>query len=774
MPKTRVSELIKVGGVVQGVGFRPFVYAQARSFDVCGTILNNAQGVLIEAEGAPDALADFVAAIVSDPPPQARVDSLERLCRPAAKGFVDFTILPSLSGSQVMTLIPPDIAMCAACHQDIITPGNRRAGYPFTNCSHCGPRYSIVEGLPYDRAATSMKDFDLCPRCRAEYEDPGNRRFHAQPNACALCGPRLSLRDAKGNLLEVSRPLASVATALKDGLVVAIRGLGGFQLLVDAGSATAVARLRTRKCRRAKPLAVMVASLERAQGLCHIGAGAASLLEGAARPIVLLPCKEAPRGLVEGMNPGLDELGIMLPYTPLHLLLLREEDCPEVLVVTSGNRSGSAMIGDNSAAISELSGIADLFLCHDRDILSRVDDSVVRRVAGRNQVLRRARGYVPNGMPLLEKLPVVLACGAALKATFCLIRGREAFLSQHLGDLSHLDSLCLYRETITHLRGLLQVTPEVVVCDIHPDYLSSHYAKEVGLPLIRVQHHHAHAMAVSVEHGLSGQVLALILDGSGLGDDGTLWGGEVLAADAHGYTRLGSFSAMSLPGGDVAAREPWRMALSLLQQVDMPGFVLPGISEAWQEDLQKMMGKAFNCPPTSSCGRFFDGISALLGICLVADYEGQAALELEVLARKEMGARDMEELLRGRPFQGELLVLDNRLVLQQQDLTLQVLQQLAARRTTGAIALDFHLCLIHCLSAFLVRLAGESGLSRVVLGGGCLQNTLLLKGLFVLLKQQGLAVYTGEQIPVNDGGIALGQAIIGGVAYVSGSPYESD
>jgi hydrogenase maturation protein HypF len=489
---------------------------------------------------------------------------------------------------------------------------------------------------------------------------------------------------------------------------------------------------------------------------------------------VLLPRKKS--SLPEVVTPGIDEIGVMLPYTPLHQLLFREEGCPSTLVMTSGNRSGAPIFTANDAAVHGLKGIADCFLLHNRDILTRVDDSVAR-IMGREkkvQILRRARGYVPAPTPLFRELPLMLACGGGLKSTFCLTRAKEAFLSQHIGDLFNLESLDFYQESIYHFKRLLQVEPEAVVCDLHPDYLSSHYAKDLGLPLYKVQHHHAHAAAVLVEHGIEEKVLALVLDGTGLGDDDTIWGGEILEADCFSYKRVGSFSSMLLPGGDAAAQQPWRMGLSLLHSLGQKTVLLQMADEQKQAAVWQMMQQSFNCPPTTSCGRFFDGIAAILGVCSSVDYEGQAAMELETLARRAMGGQDLAALLTGCHVYAEVLETENRLVLQQQQLTQQVLNQLENGMEKAAIALDFHLCLIHSLSELLCRIAEKTGLKRVVLGGGCMQNSLLLRGLFILLEQNGFTVHTGEQIPVNDGGIALGQAVIGGLAHVSGSTHESD
>ncbi len=763
---------IIVRGIVQGVGFRPFVYRLAKQCNIAGTIVNSDQGVVIEAEGKLSPIQDFIESLRFSSPPLARITSVQQHSQSSLKGFKEFSILESVSSETCRAIIPADVALCSDCLQDILDPQNRRFGYPFTNCTNCGPRFTIVEFMPYDRPGTSMRHFHLCSACKAEYEDPENRRFHAQPNACAECGPELSYHDMHGVLLRVSSPLKEVACSLKQGEIVALRGLGGFHLVVDAGSEQAVERLRIRKGRKSKPLAVMTSNLEEARWFCHIDTEAEKLLTGAEHPIVLLPRKQS--YLAEALTPGIDEIGVMLPYTPLHQLLFFQADCPRTLVMTSGNKSGLPIFTANDAAIAGLQGVADCFLLHNREIVTRIDDSVARITGNRVQLLRRARGYVPTPTPLHMELPSMLACGGGLKSTFCLTREREGFLSQHIGDLFNLESLDFYKESIDHFKRLLQVEPEAVVCDLHPDYLSSHYAKETGLPLYKVQHHHAHAAAVLVEHGIEGKVLALILDGSGLGDDKTIWGGEVLEADCFSYKRIGSLSSMLLPGGDAAAEEPWRMALSLLFGAKQTAPKLHLVDEQKQSALWQMMEQGFNCPITTSCGRLFDGIAALLGICLTADYEGQAAMELESLARQAMGEQSLGDLLAKCHPQAEIVSTEQRLIVQQSKLVQNVLDQLDNERETSAIALDFHLCLIQSLFILLRKLSKKTGCRQVVLAGGCMQNTLLLRGLFILLEQENFTVYTGEQIPVNDGGISLGQAVIGGLRHVSGRTHESD
>ncbi|MBU1060035.1 MAG: carbamoyltransferase HypF [Proteobacteria bacterium] len=770
---------IIVLGTVQGVGFRPFVYRLAKQFALSGTIVNTDQGVVIEAQGEQHSIQGFTDRLSSAPPPLAHITSLQQRPLPALKKITGFSILTSICTESSKTLIPADIALCQECLQDILDPNNRRFEYPFTNCTNCGPRLTIVESIPYDRPSTSMRHFPFCSACREEYENPEDRRFHAQPNACPDCGPQVSWHDNRGTRVPVSSPLGEAAQALRQGKIVALRGLGGFHLTAAADLEQAIERLRQRKGRKSKPLAVMAANMAEAERICHLNPEAVSLLSGAERPIVLLPRKKGQ--LVANLTPGIDEIGVMLPYTPLHQLLFQEKECPQTLVMTSGNMSGAPIFTANDAAVAGLSGIADCFLLHNREIVTRVDDSVARITPRGPQLLRRARGYVPAATPLPWPLPPLLACGSGLKSTFCLTRDQDAFLSQHIGDLFNLESLDFYKESISHFKRLLQVEPVAAVCDLHPDYLSSRYAKSLDLPLYAVQHHHAHVAAVLVEHGIQEKVLALVLDGTGLGDDNTVWGGEILEADCFGYRRIGSLSPMLLPGGDAAAQAPWRMGLSLIHHAfGSQGMVtcelpqgLEKVEEKKRETLYQMMSQGFNCPLTSSCGRLFDGIAALLGICLEADYEGQAAMELEALATQAKGKRPLNGLLGRCSWKPEIELIDNRLVLQQTGLIQLVLEQMAARRNPADIALEFHLCLIQSLSFCLRQLAEETGISRIVLTGGCMQNRLLLEGLFILLKQEDFTVHTGEKIPVNDGGISLGQVIIGGLRHVSGSTHES-
>ena len=777
LPQKREGLELTIQGTVQGVGFRPFVYRLARRFKISGTIANTGQGVVIQAEGLTADLDNFLQALTAEAPPLARISAISQRKTPAITGRQTFTILKSSNEHAAQTMIPPDIALCDDCLQELLDPADRRYRYPFINCTNCGPRFTIVQSIPYDRSSTSMHSFPMCGPCQAEYDDPDNRRFHAQPNACAQCGPQISWHAATGEKLDCHDPVAETIRALREGLIVAVRGMGGFHLVVDAGSEAAVARLRKRKQRRSKPLAIMVADLEAAGLICHLSPAAGQTLSSPAHTIVLLPGKET-ASLAANLAPGMGEIGIMLPYTPLHHLLFTTPGCPQALVMTSGNRNGEPLCTGNAEALSRLGDIADFFLLHNREIVTRIDDSVVRIIQGRPRLLRRSRGYVPAPIPLRQSLPPLLACGSGLKNTFCLVRDDMAFISQHIGDLFNLESLDFFKESIYHLQEILKIQPQMVVCDLHPDYLSSRHGQELGqaldLPMIFVQHHHAHAVAVMAEHGLQDTVLAIILDGTGLGPDGTVWGGEILEVGLTHFTRRGHLAPLPLPGGDAAAEQPWRMGLAALyhslgeeglQESHLP-FSLQGIPEEKRMAVLGMMQTGLNTPLTSSCGRLFDAVAALLGICLDSDFEGQAAMELEALARQYRQSKIQEEKQREEPVQENgLFVIDSSRFIR------RMLHDLQAGIPVPQLAMDFHRWLIASFAVTINRLAVASTIRTVVLSGGCLQNRIIMEGLFQALEQDGFQVFTGQEVPVNDGGISLGQAVIGGLRYVSGNTH---
>ncbi|MCF8033267.1 MAG: carbamoyltransferase HypF [Desulfarculaceae bacterium] len=769
----RESALVR--GVVQGVGFRPFVYNLARGLGLTGWVLNDAAGVELAVQGGGQAVEEFFARLTSQAPPLAAIHQVERREAPPEAGESEFVIRASAGGRR-RTLISPDVAVCEACLAEMLDPADRRHGYPFINCTHCGPRYTIIQDLPYDRPMTTMQVFTMCPDCQAEYEDPGDRRFHAQPNACPKCGPRLWLADAQGAELPGDDPVAEAAQALAAGEVLGVKGLGGFHLAADAANDAAVARLRGRKHREEKPLAVMVPGLDEARALAELDDAEAEALASRERPIVLVPCREnAP--LAPSVAPNNRLIGLMLPYTPLHHLLLNAAARRglSALVMTSGNVSDEPICLDNHEAVCRIGAqatrgaIVDKLLLHDRDIHLRSDDSVVRVVDGSLRAIRRSRGFVPSPLILApgtvpSGCPPVLAAGAHQKNTLCLLRGDQAFISQHVGDLDDLRTLEFFELTAAHLARVLEAEPEIIACDLHPDYLSSKWAAERGLPLVRVQHHHAHAVAVMAEHGLSGEVLGVSLDGTGYGDDASVWGGELLAAHGGGYRRLGRLRRFALPGGEAAVRQPWRVGWALLEQVFGPqeaASLALGLVERRGESLalmSQMTAKGLNSPLTSSLGRLFDGVAALCGLREEAAYEGQAAIELEQ-AMDQLAAEGYPMALRE---QDGLLELDWGPTVE------AVVAEVLAGSEPGLVSARFHAGLLAGLSAWVQAGAELSGLDRACLGGGCFMNACLLTGLPAALESAGLAVYTAAQAPANDGGLSLGQAVAAAHAWDQG------
>jgi hydrogenase maturation protein HypF len=762
-----------VHGIVQGVGFRPFVYNLAVRLKISGTVGNTSAGVVIRAAASGELLDSFKNLLLQEAPPLARIFSIEERTLDLDVPEGGFKILESDASEQANTSIPPDIALCDDCLAELRNPEDRRAGYAFINCTNCGPRFTIVETIPYDRPKTSMKVFSMCDACSAEYHDPANRRFHAQPNACPVCGPHLSWHDRTGAPLATADPIAAAVAAFNADAVVATRGLGGFHLAVNACSEPAVQRLRRRKDRKAKPLAIMVADVAAARLFAEVSVSEEAILKSPEHPIVLLKKREKSE-LADGLSPGVGDIGIMLPYTPFHHLLFQNTCCPKALVMTSGNRSSAPICTGNDEAISHLGRIADYFLLHNREIVTRVDDSVVKMGSHGLRVFRRARGYVPAPLLLSCDLPPIIGCGGGLKSTFSLARGNLCYPSQHIGDLFNLESFDFYTESVEHLKKVFEIEPLIAACDLHPDYMSSRYAADLGIPLYHIQHHHAHAAAVMAEYGLTGPVLAVVLDGTGFGPDGTVWGGEFLQADLLGYRRLAHFAQLPLPGGDAAAQEPWRMGCSALFHTFGPASLagdnlppeLAAIPVERRAIIAEMLGKGFNTPLTSSCGRLFDAVAALLGIRLTASYEGQAAMELEALATRAAGEnwqKALDAVIAApldRPEEDGSTLSVSRLI--------RMVVDAHSRGEEKAItALTFHFQLIRSIVLLVQRLSAQTGIREVVLSGGCLQNSLLLEGLFHALAGRNLQIYSGNNIPVNDGGVSIGQAIIGGMQHVS-------
>jgi len=724
-----VRRRVRVGGIVQGVGFRPFVYGLAHRLALTGWVRNDGRGVLIEVQGGD--LDRFTAALQAEAPPLAKIDrvAFDDIAEAAEeRGFV----IDLSQGGEVLTAIGPDTALCDDCLADILDPQNRRAGYPFVTCTHCGPRYTITAKLPYDRPNTSMAGFAQCSDCLAEYNEPTDRRFHAQPNACPVCGPRMSMETVE------------IVQRLKAGEVLAIKGLGGFHLACDARNGDAVAALRDRKDREEKPFAVMVADLETARGLVKMGETEEVLLTGRERPIVLMR-KRPNNGLFEGIAPGLQWLGVMLPYTPLHHLIFAE--APEIaLVMTSANPGGEPLVIGNDEARQRLEGIADAVADHDRDILVRTDDSVLRVIDGAPTFIRRARGYVPVAIKLPSAAPPILAVGGHLKNTVCVTRGDQAFLSQHIGDLDTPKGLVFFEETVTHLLHILEVEPELVAHDLHPDFHATRFAESLGKETVPVQHHHAHGAAVMAERGLEEPVLALCLDGFGLGGDGGAWGGELLRIDPQGYERLGHLAPLKQPGGDLAAREPWRMGAAALHALGDDGRIVEKYNEFNESRLiAQIMDKGLNSPETSSCGRLFDAACGLLGVKPKASFEGQAPMLVEGMVT---GPQVLEG---GWEIDAGVLSLMP---------TLAVLAD--CEETDGANL--FHGTLIAALTDWVARASSETDIKTVVLSGGCFLNAILVEGLLAALRERGLAAVIPRQAPPNDGGLSLGQAWVAAMA----------
>ncbi len=755
-----------VTGTVQGVGFRPFVYRLAHELGVAGRVRNDAAGVTIEAFGPASALDALVSRLARDRPPPAVIEALTSEPIPA-EAVSGFEIVASGGATERRTAIPPDLATCEDCLREIRSSSDRRHGYPFTNCTSCGPRFTIALGAPYDRPRTTMARFRMCPACAKEYGDPLDRRFHAQPNACPACGPRVTLRDAKGAPLADPDPIAAAGRALAEGRIAAVKGIGGYHLACDATSSAAVRALRERKRRDEKPLAVMVKDLEAARALAEIGALEEALLASVERPIVLCRRRDgAP--LAPEIAPGSPLVGLLLPYAPLHHLLLAEAGRP--LVLTSGNLSEEPIAFEDDDAVSRLGAIADVFLVHDRRIASRCDDSVVRVVAGRPLVLRRARGFVPRPVRVSRRFArPILGVGAQLKNTFCLARGDEATLGPHVGDLDNLETYAAFEAAIARLESFLALRPEVVACDLHPMYLSTRYARErakaLGARLVQVQHHHAHAAAAIAEHGLDGPVLALAWDGTGLGRLGAIWGGELLLAERGRFERLGTLRPVTLAGGDRAIQEPWRIALAALLDAFGDGAPLDRIPLFRAVDAnelavaQRMIAGGVNSPRAHGVGRAFDAAGALALSMPVSRYEGQVAMALDNAAAGPADA--------AYPFdvavEGGLDVLDLRPLWRA--LARDVMHGVSA----AAISARFHAALAQGGAELVRGVARRIGKRPVVLTGGCFQNARLTEGILAELSG-AFEVYPHRQVPPGDGGIALGQAIVADAVITSGGP----
>ncbi len=736
---------LKITGLVQGVGFRPFVYRLAQELKLTGWVNNSSTGVLIEIEGNLPDLELFLQRLKAEQPPQAQIQSQELNWLPVT-GYTEFTIRPSVGGAKTAITLP-DLSTCSECLREIFDPSNRRYRYPFTNCTNCGPRYSIIEGLPYDRSLTTMKTFSMCAECAQEYHNPNNRRFHAQPNACPICGPQLALWDREGKVISTGEEaLQQGVKGIKEGLIVAIKGLGGFQLVVDARNPRAVERLRQRKQRPSKPFGVMYPDLESLQLDCLVTELEAALLRSPQSPLVLLTRQTNSR-LAANVAPNNPDLGVMLPYTPLHHLLLKDLGFP--IVATSGNLANEPICTCEVEAKQRLGKITDLFLVHNRPITRPLDDSVVRVINQHPVVLRRARGYAPLPIPLkLPKngvKPQVLALGAHLKNTIAISIGEQVFLSQHIGDLDNQASFQAFEQVIKTLKQLYEFTPDLVACDLHPDYMSTQYALQLGKPVVRVQHHQAHVLAAIASEQLWGEsCLGVAWDGTGYGLDGTIWGGEFFLVKGNSLSceRIASFLPFPLPGGDTAIKQPRRSLLGILHRLNLDDHLEDYFSTIELVNLKKMLTQKLNSPLTSSVGRLFDGVALLLGLPGVVSFEGEAAMGLEFLARKVKQAQPY-------PF-----TIDDYLI-DWQPMLREILTDVANLISPNLIAARFH----QTLAEIIVKIAQKVGAKRVILTGGCFQNKYLSECTISKLQQRGFIPHYPSLVPPNDGCIALGQAI---------------
>ena len=758
-----IARRIRVSGIVQGVGFRPFVWRLAQELQLSGWVRNDALGVEIAAQGSASQMAALLERLRSEAPVLARVDNVQtREAVPAA--LVTFSILPSVTG-QSSTAIGPDVAVCPDCLAELFDPTHRRWRHAFITCTHCGPRYTVTRALPYDRPQTSMAPFPLCPQCECEYLTPADRRFHAETTCCPQCGPQLSLSHLDGRAIE-GDAIAATLELLRSGAIVAIKGLGGFHLACDARNSAAVARLRLRKNREAKPLAVMTVNVASLAPYTSVTAHERALLEGRERPVVLLRALAQSNQALAGVAPGLLNLGVMLPSTPIHFLLFHEaagrpsgvdwlSAAQElVLVMTSANPGGEPIVRDTTEARSRLAGIADALLDHDRDIVAGCDDSVLRPLARGSQFIRRSRGYAPLPIRLPGSGPSVLAFGAHLKNCVCVTRGDQAFASPHIGDLDNAATCEFLDETVERLLQLLDVKPELVAHDLHPHYDSTQaalaFAARYGLPTVAVQHHHAHIAAVCAEHARRGPVLGLALDGLGLGSDGTAWGGELLLVDGAQFERLGHLRTLPLPGGDKAAREPWRMAAAVLHELGRNADIGKRFTQAGSSIVAQLLRQNLNCPRSSSMGRVFDAVSGLLGLCDQMDYEAQAAIFLEQAATRHIELHGWPKAIDS----GWSITSDGQLDL------LPLLATLDAAADVDQAAAVFHATLVDALASWVARAAEAGGVKTLSWGGGCFLNSLLSLGLRKALEQRGIRVLAPQRLSPGDASIAVGQAWI--------------
>lgn len=757
MSKKAFEVIIK--GIVQGVGFRPFIYTLAKSLSLHGEVWNQGADVIIFVEGTQEQMDRFLTELKRNPPALARIKSLE--AKPAKwHGYSDFTIEASSSSEDSKVYISPDVGVCKACERELLDPADRRYQYPFINCTNCGPRFTIIKGVPYDRPLTTMAKFEMCEQCDKEYRNPGDRRYHAQPISCYHCGPQLRLLDREGNGIPGPDIIELTRQFITAGKIIAVKGLGGYHLVCDARNAEAVASLRKRKIRDDKPFAVMIKDSGAVLQYCHMNRAEKELLESERKPIVLLR-KKQDFNLPEELAPGNPYLGVLLPYTPVHRLLFHNSPLT-ALVATSGNRSSEPIYYRDEEAFDNLKTIADYFLVNDRDIHIRTDDSVTRVFQGREYILRRARGYAPSPITCEifggETVPQVLACGGELKNTFCLNRDQEFYLSQHIGDLENAETLASFEEGIAHFNQMFEIRPEIVAYDLHPEYLSTKYAMELNLPMkLPVQHHHAHIASCMAENEVTGEVIGVAFDGTGYGEDGNLWGGEFFVGGYQGFQRAAHLEYVKMPGGEQAVKEPWRMAVSYLWSADRQ-WVEEAIRQGLFSDVEaarikivlQMLDRNINSPLTSSMGRLFDAVSALLGIRSRISYEGQAAIELEYIAVGGSAGVYSPDYHR----EGDRLVIRFKPVIQ------GILMDLKQGVPASVISEKFHATVAQMVVQVCCRIREKTGLSRVALSGGVFQNMTLLGKCSAALQEKAFTVYTHSLVPANDGGLSLGQAVM--------------
>ncbi len=755
----------KIKGIVQGVGFRPFVYRLALAYHLKGWVLNDSSGVTIEIEGTQDAIDNLIDHLVTKPPPLATIDEITLIRANESKGeYTEFKIKHSDANAEREALISPDTNVCPACLEELFDSTNRRYRYPFINCTDCGPRYTIIKDIPYDRPLTTMNVFPMCEECYMEYDDPSNRRFHAQPNACWTCGPMVQLLNNDGKLIEVEDPIEETVNLLKQGKIIAVKGLGGYHLMVDPMNDTAIANLRQRKKRECKPFALMSETIEQIKKYAHVNEAEEKLLLGVERPIVLLQ-KRPFKNISSLIAPKNQDYGVMLAYTPLHYLLLRDNFM--ALIATSANITDEPIAYKDTDATKRLQKITDYFLIHNREIHIRADDSIVRHVPNlkpshQTSIIRRARGYVPRAVMGKEAFPSVLALGAELKNTICLNKGNKFFLSQHIGDLKNLPVFNSMKEMIIHLSNILTIEPEYLVCDLHPDFLSTRYAfEQKKLPAMQVQHHHAHMASCMYENGLSTIAIGVVFDGVGYGSDGKAWGGEFLVGDYHDFERVAHFQYFKLLGGDKAVKEPYRIALAFLYDIygydltELPISVVTNRADPALYILLKMAEKNINAPLTSSVGRIFDAVSALIDVRGLVEYEAQAAIELEHAIPH--GVAIAQTLPYHIHDDNGVWQIDIHPMIQ------RIVESIQVRKgMQNILSLQFHQTIVKIVADICQRIRDARGINDVVLSGGVFLNQFILINCYENLTKLGFKVYTHTKVPATDGGLSLGQAVIAG------------